>query len=429
MRYDVWGEIGAGGTAVVHLGRLVGAFGFERVVAIKKLLPHLAGDPEFVTSFVDEAHIASRIRHANVVATLDVVHEEAGLFVVMEYVHGETLLRLLRASVEAGGAVPWRVATGVMAGVLRGLHAAHETKTARGEPTGLVHRDVSPQNIIVGVDGVARILDFGIAKALGRAQLTHHGTVKGKLGYMSPEQLTGEQLDRRTDVYAAGVVLWEALAGARLFTGDDHAMLEQMLARPRPPPPHVPAGLARIAERALDPERSRRYATAQDMALELEAEGIASPSEIGAWVESIAKRSLARRAEQIERTRTVPALMRLDSETRPRLVRRRARTIATGALLTASALAAIAWLALGPKRAAAPVVTAARIAPLPAPPPAPDPPPLPDAPPAPDPPLATPAPAPSVAPTGAARRTGVSHCLPPFRLDAQGHKHFLRECI
>jgi serine/threonine-protein kinase len=231
-RYIIGEEIAAGGMATVHLGGMVGDGGFTRVVAIKRLHPHYARDPEFTAMLLDEGRLTARITHVHVVQTLDVVASGPDLFIVMEYVHGEPLNRLLRNVVRKGERIPPKIAAGIVAGVLRGLHAAHEARDAQGALLGVVHRDVSPQNVMVGVDGIARVLDFGIAKAKGRAHHTETGQIKGKFAYMPPEQLRAEALDRRADLYAAGVVLWESLVGARLFTGADQApSLEKQIGR------------------------------------------------------------------------------------------------------------------------------------------------------------------------------------------------------
>src|ERR1700733_14777693 len=180
-RYALYDEIAAGGMATVHLGRLIGPVGFSRTVAIKRLHQQYAKNPEFVAMFLDEARLAARIRHPNVVPTVDVVAMEEELFLVMEYIQGESLSRLFRAASVAAAPIPRSVAVTIMAGVLHGLHAAHEAKTEHGQPLDIVHRDVSPQNVLVGVDGVARVLDFGVAKAAHRVQTTQDGRIKGKL--------------------------------------------------------------------------------------------------------------------------------------------------------------------------------------------------------------------------------------------------------
>jgi eukaryotic-like serine/threonine-protein kinase len=303
-RYALYGEIASGGMATVHFGRLVGPVGFSRTVAIKRLHPQFAKDPEFVSMFLDEARLAARVQHPNVVATLDVVPLEGEVFLVMEYVQGESLSRLIRAARRRGEVMPTRVAISVMAGALHGLHAAHEAKSERSEPLNIVHRDISPQNILVGTDGVSRVLDFGVAKAAMRAQSTREGQMKGKISYMAPEQLRG-RVDRRTDIFAAGVVLWEALTGTRLFDGVDAGeVLTKLLEGEIPPPSSVIASLPpqvdAIAMRALERDPGRRFQTAREFAIALEQIGmIALNREVGEWVEDVGGDALARRAEQV----------------------------------------------------------------------------------------------------------------------------------
>lgn len=305
-RYALFGQLAAGGMAVVHLGRLLGPVGFARTVAIKHLHPQYASSPEFVAMFLDEARLAARIRHPNVVATIDVVVEAREIFLVMDYVQGETLARLLRAALSRQALLPPALAVNIVLGLLAGLHAAHESLTEQGTPLGIVHRDVSPQNVMVGSDGVARVLDFGVAKAIGRAQLTREGELKGKLSYMAPEQIRGGAIDRRVDVYAAGVVLWEALTLKRLFSGEtDAERMYQVLQSSIPPPsthaPGVPAALDAVVLRALSARPEDRYATALEMALALERTvPLLSAREVGAWVTDLASDALARRAMQLE---------------------------------------------------------------------------------------------------------------------------------
>ena len=301
-RYVVFDEIAAGGMATVHLGRLRGAAGFARMVAVKRLHRQYAKDPEFVAMLVDEARLAGRIHHPNVVTMLDVAAEDGELVLVMEYVHGEPLAKLLRVARRKGLPVSPRIAATILIETLHGLHAAHEARDEKGMELGIVHRDVSPQNIIVGADGVTRVLDFGIAKAAGRIHSTRDGEIKGKFAYMPPEQLHGEHLDRRADIYAAGVVLWETLTGERLFLGSaEMPDLQRLLDADVEPPSTRVAGLAAsfdaVAMTALAREPQDRYPTARAMALALEACGpAATASEVSEWVQVLANDSLARLA-------------------------------------------------------------------------------------------------------------------------------------
>jgi serine/threonine protein kinase len=306
-RYALYEPIASGGMATVHFGRLLGPVGFSRTVAIKRLHPQFASDPEFVSMFLDEAHLAAHIRHPNVAATLDVVALEGELFLVMDYVQGESLSRLIRAARHAGEPVPVPIAASVLAGALHGLHAAHEATGDRGEALAIVHRDVSPQNIVVGVDGTARVLDFGVAKAVGRLQTTREGQLKGKMAYMAVEQLRGAPVDRRTDVYAVGVVLWETLVGRKPFDGDnDVEVFGKVLDAPIEPPgrfvPGVPPELDAIVMRALAREAQDRFATARDMARAIErAVPPIAAADVGEWVERMAEKMLASRAGVVAR--------------------------------------------------------------------------------------------------------------------------------
>jgi hypothetical protein len=318
-RYALHGEIASGGMAVVHFGRLLGPVGFSRPVAIKRLHPQLAREPTFRAMFIDEARLASRIRHPNVVPTLDVVTDGGDLLLVMEYVHGESLHQLLRAVHERGERVPMRVTLAIMSAVLHGLHAAHEATTEAGQPLNVVHRDVSPQNIMVGIDGVARVLDFGIARATVRLENTREGIVKGKLAYMAPEQLGGVVVDRRADVYAATVVLWEMLTGKRLFVrGDGGAVLIEKLLRgtieaPSTHAPGTPRLLDAIVLHGLARTPDQRFANAREMALALERLGELAPaSEIGAWVEGLAAATLTERAVRLKQLEMTSATYRVE---------------------------------------------------------------------------------------------------------------------
>ncbi len=287
-------EIAAGGMATVHYGRMLGEAGFSRTVAVKRLHDALAKDPDFIAMFMDEARLAARIQHPNVVTTVDVVEADGVLILVMEYLHGETLSRLLRFASRDGEKVPLDIASAIVCDALHGLHAAHEATAESGAPLHLVHRDVSPQNLLVGADGITRVVDFGVAKAMGQVHTTREGQIKGKIAYMAPEQLLGHPVDRRADVYAAGIVLWELLTQTPLFASDSEGgTLQKALAHTAPPPSsvaaHVPSALDDVVMTALARDPAARFATARDMAQALEASiAAASARRIAEWVDALA---------------------------------------------------------------------------------------------------------------------------------------------
>lgn len=297
-RYDLIAEIASGGMATVYLGRLSGVGGFQRNVAIKCLHPHLAKNLEFVEMFLDEARLAALIHHPNVVSIHEVGEAEQGFYLVMDYVEGDTLATLLSRSSSRGMAVPTGVANRIVIDMLSGLHAAHDLKDARGQVVGLVHRDVSPQNVLVGTDGITRITDFGVAHAATRLSATRVGQLKGKLAYMAPEQAQGEeQLDRRADVFSAGVVLWESLAQRRLFKASNEAatltrVLTEPVASPAEHNPKLAPAVAQVCLRALEREPAARYASCAEFAEALtEAAGahacLASVREVAEYVEAL----------------------------------------------------------------------------------------------------------------------------------------------
>jgi serine/threonine-protein kinase len=307
-RYLVFDEIGVGGMASVHIGMLTGAVGFRRIVALKQLHSRFIHDPDFVAQFINEARLAARIHHANVVQTLDVVWTGTQLLLVLEYVDGDTLNRVLRSAFERRQQVPIEVACSLVTGLLHGLHAAHEVRDEEGAPLDIIHRDVSPQNILIARDGMARVLDFGVAKALAQSPNTQSGLLKGKFGYMAPEQIMRGQVDRRADVFAAGVVLWETLTCRRLFQASKN--IEQAMSRvvsaEIPPPstfrPTIPPELDAIVLKAMDRDAERRFQSAEELAVALE-EGVtvASPHLVKTWFGPLASPELAQRAELIRR--------------------------------------------------------------------------------------------------------------------------------
>lgn len=309
-RYVLFDLLASGGMASVYIGRLAGPVGFSKTVAVKRLHPHLARDPDFATMFLDEARTAARILHPNVVSTTDVVAKDDELFIIMDFVRGDALARLLSAAREAAVSIPVRVAVAIIAGALRGLHAAHEAKDELGRALNLVHRDVSPHNIMVGLDGVARVIDFGIAKASSRIHATRDGTIRGKLAYMAPEQILRQDVDRRADVYAAGVVLWEVLTGSRLFTADEeagivHAVLNESVAPPSTRRPDIPQELDAVVLRALARDASSRFVTALELAERLES--VVAPAPPSAVTELLGQLCAERLRWQAERVAHVEA--------------------------------------------------------------------------------------------------------------------------
>jgi serine/threonine protein kinase len=296
--------------ATVYLGRLSGAGGFQRFVGIKRLHPHLAREPEFIEMFLEEARLAARIHHPNVVPILEIGTSDQGYYIVMEYVEGDTLANLIARAVQGGQRVPVRVAVRILVDVLAGLHAAHELADDDGKPLGIVHRDVSPQNILIGIDGSARLTDFGVARATSKLSTTRTGQLKGKLAYMAPEQARGaKDLDRRADIFAAGVVMWEALEGRRLFRGDGDAdTLNKVLHEPIPPIEDavrtVPGAVEAALEGALDRERLRRFPTAAAFADALEraaqeTDEVATHKDVAAYLEEILGEDILNQRETV----------------------------------------------------------------------------------------------------------------------------------
>jgi len=293
-RYELVGEIASGGMATVYLARLGGVGGFQRFVAMKRLHPHLQNEKEFVEMFLDEARLSAAIHHPNVVSIVEVGASPVGYYLVMEYVEGDTLARIIARSASNGQRIPTPIALRIVIDTLQGLHAAHELRDDRGESVELVHRDVSPQNVLVGIDGIARITDFGVARAVSRLGSTRVGQLKGKLAYMAPEQAQGDALDRRADVFSAGVLTWETLAAKRLFKADNEAATLQRVMNEEIPlltriAPHLSREVAEAVHRALERDPDKRYTTAAQFADALEEaatsrDGIAVQRDVAAFV-------------------------------------------------------------------------------------------------------------------------------------------------
>jgi eukaryotic-like serine/threonine-protein kinase len=303
-RYAIYDAIASGGMATVHLGRLIGTAGFLRTVAVKRLHPQYAKEKDFTAMFLDEARLAARVQHPNVVPTLDVVMDGSELLLVMEYVRGVSLSQLVRAARDSGLRLPPKVVVAIVSGALHGLHAAHEATDERGDPLDLVHRDVSPQNVLVGVDGVSRVLDFGIAKAAGRVHSTKEGEIKGKLLYMPPEQLAAEKLTRAVDIYAGGIVLFEALTNMRMFAGEqEHAAITRIVKNQLRLPSSIDPELVvfdALVSKAAAGEPSHRFATAEAFARALEQVMTpASSAEVGEWVKQLGAELLDERAKMV----------------------------------------------------------------------------------------------------------------------------------
>jgi len=290
--YELLVELAAGGTATVGIAIYRGAAGFERLVVIKRVHRALTKDPEFTAMLMDEARLASSIRHPNVVPVIDVLRVDDEVVLVMDYVDSMALSQLVNTSQRAGKAVPLPIVSRIVLDALTGLHEAHEAVDIRRQPLGIVHRDVSPQNVIVGVDGVSRVIDFGIAKARSRIARTRAGIIKGKCGYMSPEQVDGLQVDRRCDVFAAGIVLWEAITGSRLFRGEDEFdEMRRVMTAPIPPPSSIVAcgpDVDALLGHALARRTDYRFQTALAFARALEhAIPPAPPAAVGSFVEAV----------------------------------------------------------------------------------------------------------------------------------------------
>jgi serine/threonine-protein kinase len=307
-RYETLFRLASGGMAEVYVACHRGEGDFLRVVAVKRMLRHLADEPGFVDMFLDEARLAASIRSPHVVQTLDVGRADDGSpFLVMELVVGVALSDLLTDTLRADTLIPVPVAAEILAQAAEGLHDAHEARSPAGGVLEIVHRDVSPQNILVGRDGRARMSDFGVARALHRRTTTVTGQLKGKFAYFSPEQARGQPLDRRSDVFALGIVAWELLALRRLFTSAEGAVgiLDQVRSKPIPALTEVradvPLGVAEVVGRALERNPDARFSTAAELAAALrEASPGARPDEIARYLQSVSRARMERVEKSVE---------------------------------------------------------------------------------------------------------------------------------
>ncbi len=304
-RYELLMELAKGGMAELYLGRLHGVGGFTRLVAIKRILPHLAEDKVFHDMFLNEGQIAAHLSHPNICQVHELGEDNGSLFLAMEYLDGvpwDALIKQMPRNLET-----LRLVAGVIAQACEGLHYAHELKDVDGTPTPVIHRDVSPQNMFVTVDGVCKVLDFGVSKMMKDGPRTRTGVLKGKLPYMSPEQIQAEQLDARSDVFALGVCVWEALTGSSLFDRDSDFLIWKAITEAPIPAlvPHgMPAAIDAVIASALERDRTRRFRSARALAEALRGAadkvgGAMSPGEIAEIVRSMCGEQIAQRARDV----------------------------------------------------------------------------------------------------------------------------------
>ncbi len=321
-RYEVLARLAVGGMASVYVARALGVAGFERLFAVKVLHAHLAHAEEFIAMFLDEARLAARIRHPNVVPTIDISDSpDAGYYLVMDYIEGDHLGMLMKQAANRGVSLPYGVSLRMIVDALSGLAAAHELTDEAGQPLNLVHRDVSPQNIMVGLDGISRLTDFGVAKAEARLSNTGEGQFKGKVAYMAPEHASAGAADQRSDLFAMGTILWECLAGRRLFRAENHAAtLNKVCLEPIPLPSSVDPALEPfdpVLAKALARDPDERFGTALEFAEAIEKQspalgGVDAQRGVGNLVKEYAADKLAQ-----ERQLVREAIAAIDSEAEP----------------------------------------------------------------------------------------------------------------
>lgn len=283
-RYHLSAEIAAGGMAVVYRGKLVGVDGFEKDFAIKKILPAWSSNPDFVRMLVDEAKVLVPLKHDNIVQVFELGFESGSHFLVMEYVDGFDLRRLIKRLKEKQRDLPLKLFCYVAVEICQGLEFAHSRKDANGHPLGLVHRDISPQNILVSSEGHVKITDFGIAKIPGKSLETQAGLLKGKFSYMSPEQAMGKAVDEQTDVFALGALLFEMITGAKAFDGDnDFVIWEKVKTAAVAWPAGLDPALRNVLAKALDADKSKRFASVRELRRDIEKISDALPDRAEAF--------------------------------------------------------------------------------------------------------------------------------------------------
>jgi serine/threonine protein kinase len=273
--YELLRRLACGGMAELYLARSRGIEGFEKVVVLKRILPQFAQNRDFVSMFLDEARLSATLQHPNIAQVHDIGQWHGSYFFTMEYIHGQDIRGVLQAAARRHQRIPLAQALTMIAGASAGLHAAHEKRSLDGRPLQIVHRDVSPSNVLVSYDGAVKVVDFGVAKAAQRQTETRTGTLKGKIAYMSPEQCLGKPLDRRSDIFSIGILLYELTTGRRLFKGEaEFGVMQRIVSEDVTPPSHLvasyPPELEKIVIKALRRDRDERYATAQDLQLDIE---------------------------------------------------------------------------------------------------------------------------------------------------------------
>ncbi len=327
-KYFLLERINVGGMAEVYKAKTVGVEGFEKIVAIKRILPSVAEDEEFIKMFVDEAKITSQLSHANLAQTFDLGKIDDTYYIAMEYVSGKDLRSVFERMKRRGERMPPSLCAYTMARVCEGLDYAHRKRDPNGRELNIVHRDVTPQNIVLSFEGEVKLIDFGIAKAANKITKTQAGILKGKFGYMSPEQVRGLPLDRRSDIFAAGVVLYELCTGERLFAGSsDFSVLEKVQQAKVTPPsqvePGIPLKLERVMLKALAREPEDRYQQAADLAgdltrflLELQPRN-ATRDDVTAFMKATFPDDLIREAEDTRPRRRPPPQLEAQRKSAP----------------------------------------------------------------------------------------------------------------
>ncbi|MGI5861319.1 MAG: protein kinase domain-containing protein [Myxococcales bacterium] len=310
-KYLLLERVNVGGMAEVFLAKAFGVEGFERLLAIKRILPTMVEDDEFITMFLDEARISVQLNHANIVQIHELGKHDESYYIAMEYVSGKDVRHLLERCRKRREVMPTAQAVFITTKICEGLDHAHRKKDARGMPLNIIHRDVSPQNILVSYQGDVKIIDFGIAKAANRAQKTQAGILKGKFGYMSPEQVRGLPIDHRSDIFAVGVILYEMLTGERLFVGEsDFSTLEKVrnaeVLPPREYNPNIPVGLEKVVLKALARDPDERYQWCSDLQEDLlryllAGDSVYTSKHLASYLVEAFVEDYAREAERLER--------------------------------------------------------------------------------------------------------------------------------